>query len=104
MSFYLKTNKCIIPRRVEDLNDAPERPPQSAAPDQGSHWVGWFVVWEEELELETHYAVWQDYKKRGFYVQPRGESSHHVVAGSLLEQLVRGVEDVHNLRRRDSDV
>jgi hypothetical protein len=90
---YLKANKLIAPRRVRDLEAWPKE--LQLKPDGDAHWVGWIAV-QNAVRTPTFYAAWQDYKRRGFYIQRLGEKPYETAFGSTLNDLLAAVEHMHN--------
>ena len=92
---YLKGNYRIIPRQVRETNHPegfyPPLPPPEGS--QGVHWVGWFFV-ERPDEERKAFAVWQDYKKRGFMVSANGTEGPILMRGQTLYDLADGLESL----------
>ena len=62
---YVQGNFLVVPRTVVEFPQGIE-PPCPVGLSRGVHWVGWISVLHPG-KPESHFAVWQDYKKRGFW-------------------------------------
>lgn len=89
----LKANKLIVPRRVRDLEAWPKE--LQHTPGGGARWVGWVAV-QNIVRAPTFYAVWQDYTRRGFYIQRDGEKAYATAYGFTLNDIYAAVERIHN--------
>lgn len=89
---YLRANVLIVPRQIHELI-TPHIPPK-IPPDGSLHWVGWFAIAVDSLPANDRtYAVWQDYRRRGFtVVEPSGEVTRLLIGNADLDTLITSIE------------
>jgi len=91
---YDKRNVILTPRNVTKL---PSPPPPIDLPTpyaRDTHWVGWVNVTSWEKDECRWFAVWQDYKKRGFFVLEEGAESPITVFGQDYDDVLAAIERV----------
>lgn len=97
---YERGDFLVTPRKIETWvgvdEGEPQIPPQSNVRARGGHWVGWIRFGYDE---PVDYAVWQDYKKRGFFVWKHGMDHAEGFHAQTIEQLIASLEAFHTSMR-----